>query len=105
MSSFIIHEKEFRGFIKIYWACREHPYHNKRMSPANKPFARFCGRHKRSGASYGCSFKQFDVGRHKVYNKFRGRKSVPYEYTMPNTVWGFGKGGGKVLAFNTKFQY
>lgn len=105
MSTHNTHESEFKGFYKTYWNVREDPYHNKRMSPAKKPFIRFVGRHKRSGATYGCSLKQFDVKRAKVFNKFHSRTCIPYEFAMPCTVWGFGKGGNKKLAFNTKFLY
>ncbi|MBP5421725.1 MAG: hypothetical protein J6Y78_04685 [Paludibacteraceae bacterium] len=105
MSVFYDHMNQFRGFYKTYWATREYFYYNHRISPAHKPFPRFVGRHKRSGATYGCSLKQFDVERQRVFHKFRGRKSVPYGFQMVTIVWGFGKGGCKQLGFNTKFQY
>ena len=105
MSTFRKHEKEFKGFYNNWRICREHPYHNRRMSYYCKPFNRFVGRHKRSGASYGCSLKQFDTKRAKVYNKFRDRTCVPYSFMMPQTVWWFGKSLNKTLGFNTKFKY
>lgn len=96
---------EFRGFYKTYWAGREDFYWNRRMSPAKKSFTRIAGRHKRSGASYSCSYKQFDVKRQRVFHKFRGRTQIPHGWEMVTLVWGFGKGGNKTLGFNTKFQY
>ena len=105
MSAFDEQMREFRGFYKTYWASKYDFYYNTRMSPANKPFARFCGRHKRSGATYGCSHKQFDIKRQRVFHKFRARTCIPHSFQMVTIVWGFGKGGSKQLGFNTKFKY
>lgn len=83
----------------------DYPYSNRHMSRAKVPFSRFCGRHKRSGATYLPSLKQFDTSRVKVFAHFDGKTANPRSYRQRNIVWWFGKGGCKKLAFNTKFRY
>lgn len=103
MSSFDENIQEFNGFVKGYWAKRQYYSYNTHVSPECKPFARYIGRHKRSGATYGCSLKQFDIKRARIFRKFSSRKSI-YFGSSP-TVWWFGKSLNKKLGFNTKFKY
>ena len=73
------------GFIKSYWGehhGQEWSWGKIRTSPANKPFARFCGRHKRIGATRGVAHKQFDPEPFKVFKKFNARTSIPNDFEM-----------------------
>lgn len=72
------------GFIKNWWGYyKANDYKRSKISPANrKTFVRYCGRHKRIGATWGIAHKQFDPRPFKIYLKFNGRNSIPYDFQM-----------------------
>lgn len=78
------------GFIKNWWSYHKgQSYKYVKQSPANKPFARWCGRHKRIGATSDVVRKQFDPRPFKVFLKFKSSSSIPYDFKMNWTTFHF----------------
>ena len=106
MAIFETHLKQVgNGFIKTYWKYHKAHigYAPSRITPTYSPFRRFCGRHKRLGATGGCHAKQFDIKSHKVFKTFKSRNAIPISFRMCNGVWRFGRKDGMHL--RTKFLY
>ena len=71
------------GFIKNWWSYHKaDAYMPSRTSPENKPFHRFAGRHKRMGATRGCTRKQFDIRPFKAFTNFKSRTSIPHHHEI-----------------------